>query len=110
MVQNLACVNTCRLSGGGTPPRWAEVALRSEILRLMNTMKVPLVKQASALLLASAFSLATAWCASTQSTPVGQSVPSGPVSFSFTSPTVPVYDLTGSYQFDHKSWRQAARR
>ena len=65
-------------------------------------MKVPLVKQASVLLLASAFSLATAWCASTQSTPISQSVPSGPVSFSFTSPAVPVYDLTGSYQFDHQ--------
>ena len=65
-------------------------------------MKAPLVKQASVLLLASAFSLATALCASTQNTPVGQSVPSGPVSFSFTNSTVPVYDLTGSYQFDQE--------
>jgi hypothetical protein len=69
----------------------------------MNTMKAPLVKQASVLLLASAFSLATALCASTQNTAVSQSVPSGPVSFSFTSSTAPVYDLTGSYQFEQQT-------
>ena len=68
----------------------------------MNTIKVPLVKQASVLLLAAAFSVATALCVSTQNTAVSQAVPSGPVSFSFSSSTVPVYDLTGSYQFDHQ--------
>jgi hypothetical protein len=71
-------------------------------LQLMNSMKAPLVKQASVLLLASAFSLATALCASTPNTAVSQSVPSGPVSFSFTSSTAPVYDLTGSYQLDQQ--------
>ena len=61
-------------------------------------MKALLVKQASALLLVSALSLATALSATT---PAGQPAISGPVNFSITNPTVPVYDLTGSYQFDH---------
>lgn len=64
-------------------------------------MKAPFVKQA--LLLAFVFSVAAALCASTQNTPAGQSVPSGPVSFSFTNLTAPVYDLTGSYQFDQQA-------
>lgn len=66
-------------------------------------MKAPLVKQASVLLLGSAFSVGTALCASTQSMLADQLAPSGPVSFSFTSSTAPVYDLTGSYQFDQQA-------
>ncbi len=72
-------------------------------LRLMNTMKAPLVKQAPVLLWAAAFSLGTVLCASTQNPAVSQSVPSGPVSFSFTNSTASVYDLTGSYQFDQQA-------
>jgi len=66
-------------------------------------MKVPLVKQASVLLLASAFSFAAAFCATTQNTLVAQAAPSGPITFSFTGSTAPVYDLTGSYQFDQQT-------
>ena len=69
----------------------------------MNTMKALLVKQVSVLLWAAALSLGSALCASTSNTAVSQSVPSGPVSFSFTNSTAPVYDLTGSYQFDQQA-------
>jgi hypothetical protein len=65
-------------------------------------MRIPLVKQVSCLLLASAFSLATALSASSQDTSVGQAAPSGPVSLSFTNSAAPVYDLTGSYQIDQQ--------
>ena len=66
-------------------------------------MKAPLVRQASVWLLATLCSLATTLRASTQNTAVSQSISSGPVSFAFNSSTVPVYDLTGSYQFDQQA-------
>ncbi len=68
----------------------------------MNSMKTSLVKQASALLVASVFSFATVLCASTQNMPGGQAAPSGPVSLSLTNATALVYDLTSRYQFGHE--------
>jgi len=72
-------------------------------LRLMKRMQAPLVKQGFVLLLASAWALATGWCVSTQNSAASPSAPSGPVSFLFTRSTAPVYDLTGSYQFDQQA-------
>ena len=69
----------------------------------MNTMKAPLVRQASVWLLATLCSLATTLRAGTQNTAVSPSIPSGPVSFAFNSSTTPVYDLTGSYQLDQQA-------
>ena len=63
-------------------------------------MRAPLIKQALVLLSVSAWSLATGWCVSTPNSVASPSAPSGPVSFLFTRYTAPVYDLTGSYQFD----------
>src|SRR5512140_1648448 len=75
-------------------------------LRLMNSMRTPLIKQALWLLLASALSFASGWCARAQNTASNQAVSSGAVGFFFTNSTATVYDLTGSYQFE----QQAAAR
>ena len=65
-------------------------------------MKALLTKQGLVLLPGWPLVLATALCAGTAKILAAQSGPlSGPVSFSFTNPTTPVYDLTGSYQFNH---------
>ncbi|MCX6927784.1 MAG: multiheme c-type cytochrome, partial [Verrucomicrobia bacterium] len=69
----------------------------------MNSIKAQLIKQGLVLLLMLAFSLAVAFCANAQNTLAGQQALSGPVSFSFASSMAPVYDLTGSYQFDQQA-------
>ncbi len=65
-------------------------------------MRAPLVKQASSLVLALALFSAGERHGRAEGTTAGQSLPSGPVSFSITNPAAPVYDLTGSYQFDQE--------
>ena len=68
----------------------------------MNSMRVPLVKQASGLLLAWAFLAAGGLRASTPNSQLVSTALSGPMNFSFTSSTAPLYDLTGSYQFEQQ--------
>jgi hypothetical protein len=70
-------------------------------LRSMNSMKALLTKQVLVLFPGLPLVLATALCAGSASSLAAQLGSSGPVGFSFTSPNVPVYDLTGSYQFNH---------
>jgi hypothetical protein len=67
----------------------------------MNSMKALLTKQVSVLLPGLPLVLATALFAGSATSLAGQPGPSGPVSFSFANLSVPVYDLTGSYQFNH---------
>jgi hypothetical protein len=67
----------------------------------MNSMKALLTKQVLVLLPGLPLVLATALCAGSATSLASQPVPSGPVGFSFANPSVPVYDLTGSYQFNH---------
>ena len=56
----------------------------------MNSGRSRVVRQATVLLVATALSLATSLGANT------------PISFSFPASAAPVYDLTGSYQFNHQ--------
>ena len=67
----------------------------------MNSMKALLTKQVLVLFPGLPIVLATALCAGTATSLAGQPAPSGPVGFSFANPNVPVYDLTGSYEFSH---------
>jgi hypothetical protein len=67
----------------------------------MNSMKALLTKQVLVLLPGLPLLLATALCAGTVTSLASQPAPSGPVGFSFANPNVPVYDLTGNYEFDH---------
>ena len=69
----------------------------------MNSMKTPLVRQASRLLLVSAISFATAWGARAQNTVSNQAVSSGPVGFFFTNSNATVYDLSGGYLFEQQA-------
>jgi hypothetical protein len=65
-------------------------------------MKALLTKQGLVLLPGLPLILATALCGGTAKSLAAQSgLPAGPVSFSFTNQSLPVYDLTGSYQFNH---------
>jgi len=65
----------------------------------MNSMKALSTKQVLVLLPGLPLLLATALCAGLATSLAGQPAPSGPVGFSFPNLSVPVYDLTGSYQF-----------
>jgi Cytochrome c554 and c-prime len=67
----------------------------------MNSMKALLTKQPLILLPGLPLILAAALCANPLTSLAGQPAPGGPVNFSFTSSSVPVYDLSGSYQFNH---------
>ena len=67
----------------------------------MNSMKALLTKKALVLLPRLPFFLAAAVCAGPVAGLAGQPALSGPVGFSFTYLNVPVYDLSGSYQFNH---------
>jgi hypothetical protein len=66
----------------------------------MNSMKALITKQVLVLLPGLPLLLATALCAGSVASLAGQPAPSGPVGFSFPNLSVPVYDLTGSYQFN----------
>jgi hypothetical protein len=67
----------------------------------MNSIKALLTKQVLVLLPGLPLVLAMALCAGSTTSLAGQPAPSGPVGFSFANLSVPVYDLTGSYQFNH---------
>ncbi len=67
----------------------------------MNSMKAYLTKKALVLLPRLPSFLAAALCAGPVTGVAGQPAPSGPFGFSFSNPNVPVYDLSGSYQFNH---------
>ena len=69
----------------------------------MNCMKASVARQTAILLFASAFSVVTVLFAGAQNMLAEATAPSGPVGFSFPSVTAPVYDLTGSYQFDQQT-------
>jgi hypothetical protein len=69
----------------------------------MNNIKAPLTKHASVLFLALTCSVTNWCCASAPSAPAGQTTLSGPVNFAFTRSMAPIYDLTGSYQFDQQA-------
>ena len=67
----------------------------------MKSMKTRLTKQVLALLPGLPLLLAAALCAGAAKSLASQPGPSGPVGFSFTNLSLPVYDLTGSYEFNH---------
>ena len=67
----------------------------------MNSMKALLTKQVLVLFPGLPLVLAAAMCAGSTASLAAQLGSSGPIGFSFPNLSVPVYDLTGSYQFDH---------
>ena len=69
----------------------------------MKTMKAQLVRQASVLLLVSAFICGATLCARGAAAPASPAAASGPISFTLTNLTAPVYDLTGGYRLDQSA-------
>ena len=69
----------------------------------MNNMKALSSKQVLVLLRGLPLILATAICGGSMTSLARQPAPSGPVGISFTGTSVPVYDLSGSYLFNHQA-------
>ena len=67
----------------------------------MNSMKALFTKRALVLLPRLPLFLATLMCAGSSTSVAGQPGLTGPLSFSFTNSNLAVYDLSGSYQFNH---------